>query len=418
MNDTFLSWFIEMSDLRIANDPLIKGILNLYSHTYDIPIVLVYNNSIVWQTSEAYCSPFCRLLNNLHPNLCKIDHLERAKLTEAKVTLCHAGLWNYVVPIKQGGKFVGALLTGQRRLSGKEKESFDIIKKFKSLLSEDDYSKLEKSYYDTPIIPGFKTQSLEDLKFIEERLYDIFDAQDLNNKKILNLAHELLLPMQSMVANAENLQEDLMKSKSEFAFKAEEILTQILKLGLIVDNIRSSLQGIQKETYRFEYHSINELISEMVSIFKYEAELKNIKINVDMDQYKIPMAKQHLNRAFFNLIHNAIKYSYSGSAKLKRSVDIVGKKKEDHYHIIISNFGIGILEKEKEKIFQEGYRGELSSDRERTGSGIGLSEAKKIIENHGGSIIIESTLTGTNKYSDPYKTNVHVILKADIHGRF
>lgn len=58
-----------------------------------------------------------------------------------------------------------------------------------------------------------------------------------------------------------------------------------------------------------------------------------------------------------------------------------------------------------DKIFEYGYRGKLSADRHRTGSGMGLSEVKKIIKKHNGKVKIMSDPKGS-----AYKTVVKVFL--------
>lgn len=406
-----------MAITHIYNDELIKAILNIYSSVTKTPIVLVYNNKVLWQVSRDYCSPYCRYLSKLNPDLCRNDHIKRSKLKEPTLTICHAGLWNYVIPIKQRGEVVGALLTGQRRLKNKDEESFRVVEKFKQTLSNEEYSQLEKNFKETCIIEGFDIESLNTLKLIEERIYDHLKAQELERKRLLNLAHDLLLPMQSIIANSENLFEYLLKKNDEQASRAEEIMNQVSILSINVDNMRANLQGMPEERQDFGYHDIKGLLINISSIFKYEAISKNVLLNINMEKYGIRMSKQSISRAFYNLIHNAIKYSYTGSAEKPRHVDIIGKPKSNYYLITISNYGIGILEEELEKVFNEGYRGILSYDRERSGSGIGLFEAKKIIESHRGTIKIESILVGDNIYYGPYKINVNIRLPIDQYGQ-
>jgi signal transduction histidine kinase len=63
---------------------------------------------------------------------------------------------------------------------------------------------------------------------------------------------------------------------------------------------------------------------------------------------------------------------------------------KDYLYISISDQGIGIERKDSSKIFDKFYRSESDSGRKITGSGIGLTLVKEIIESHGGNITVES----------------------------
>ncbi len=401
------------------NENFVKTILDLYSEKTGIPVAFVYNNKIIWQSSKSFCSPYCQELNKLCPEKCFKDHIRRAK--KENLTICHAGLWNYVVLVKKNGKNVGALLTGQRRLRGKEQESLEILTSFRDKISENQYLTLKERYQQTPVIEGFNVDLLKTLETVEERLFDVFINWDIEKRKILNLAHEFLLPIQSIIANAENIYSELSEDKGYLKADAEDLMQQVTKLAMTAENMRSSMMGIDNEKYTYELRNICDLLNENINIFRNEALRKDVGIKdpeiMGGVSPIIRMSYKHLSRVFFNLIHNAVKYSYHSIADSSiptahRYIDIQVRTTGKAVVVEISNYGIGILPDEiKEgKIFLDGYRGILSSDRERTGSGIGLSEAKRIIEKHGGDININSILLGDNEYSGPYLTTVRVRL--------
>lgn len=400
-----------------SHESLIKMILDLYSEKTDAPIAFVYNKKIIWQSSNEFCSPYCREIHKWNKKKCESDHLDRSKLKEGKLTICHAGLWNYVLPINDtDGKPVGVLLTGQRRLKTRDRESLDVLSNLRNLddVSEEQYLKFKKNFDNTQMIEAFDINYLKTLKFIEERLYQIIITQEHEKRKILNLAHEFLLPIQSIVANASNLAKKLDKSDGGLKEQANNIKDQVTILGKIADNMRSSLSENDNESYAFKNGKIVDIFDKNIDILKWYASTKNVEIKkpefIGYPFTQIYMSNQQLNRAIFNILHNAVKYSYFSLEDKNRYIEIKVKNMKDYCIIEISNYGIGILEDELEKIFLEGYRGKLSGDRERTGSGIGLSEAKKIIEKHGGTIIVDSICKGSDKLNDPYKTTVTISL--------
>lgn len=398
------------------HESLVKMLLDLYSEKTGAPIAFVYKNEIIWQPAKEFCSPYCCEINKWDKNKCEIDHFNRSRLKEGKLTLCHAGLWNFVVPINdKDGNPIGALLTGQRRLKDKDQQSLEVLLSLRNLndIPEEQYLRFRKSFYETPIIDSFDINYLKTLKTIEERIYEIIITWDIEKRKTLNLAHEFLLPIQSIVANASNLAKKLEQSDGGLKEQANNIKDQVIKLGKYADNMRSSLSG-GDEKYNFKMGNILELLDENISVLKWDASRKNVEIKkpelVGNPFTYFPMSYSQLNRAFFNLLHNAVKYSFFSLEDKNRYIETRVRSMKNYCIIEISNYGTGILEDEFEKIFDEGYRGKLSGDRERTGSGIGLTEARKIIGKHGGTITVQSVCMGIDKLNDPYKTTVQVKL--------
>jgi signal transduction histidine kinase len=86
-----------------------------------------------------------------------------------------------------------------------------------------------------------------------------------------------------------------------------------------------------------------------------------------------------------NLISNAVKYNKTGGR-----VDIFIEKKEGWLKITVSDTGIGLKPEDKEKIFDDFVRIKSSQTREVTGSGLGLSIVKKIVDMYHGTIEVQS----------------------------
>jgi len=115
------------------------------------------------------------------------------------------------------------------------------------------------------------------------------------------------------------------------------------------------------------------LIIEKNVVFEYE------------DLPVIKAASTPLLRVLSNLINNSIKYSRNGIPPI---IKLVVKDIGSHCEFIIKDNGIGINDQFKEKIFVIFQR--LHSRDEYSGTGIGLAICKKIVENHGGMIWVNS----------------------------
>jgi PAS domain S-box-containing protein len=122
-----------------------------------------------------------------------------------------------------------------------------------------------------------------------------------------------------------------------------------------------------------------------------------------------------LNRAFHNLIHNAIKYSWSKGQDRQAHVDIHVERRKNDVEIIIENWGVAITREELEnnEILKFGKRGKVADDRGRSGTGIGLYDAQEVIHQHGGTLRLSSEPTFGNApddYKNPFITRAHINL--------
>jgi len=91
-----------------------------------------------------------------------------------------------------------------------------------------------------------------------------------------------------------------------------------------------------------------------------------------------------LGRVVDNLLSNAIKYS-----AIPGEVDVVVRREDDWAVLSVRDRGVGIPAGDLPKVFERFYRGRNVTDRVR-GSGIGLAGARAIVEQHGGTIAVES----------------------------
>ena len=154
---------------------------------------------------------------------------------------------------------------------------------------------------------------------------------------------------------------------------------------------------IGKTDEDLEEVDLRELLNGVVSLFKHE--------NRAQIRYSdLPSVRSHrsqLRQVFQNLIGNAIKYKKADSTLI---LDISFKDLDDRYQFAVQDNGIGIAEEYFEKIFLIFQR--LHSSTEYRGAGMGLSITKKIIENLGGKIWLESKEgEGTTFYFTLAKVN-------------
>lgn len=152
---------------------------------------------------------------------------------------------------------------------------------------------------------------------------------------------------------------------------------------------------------------------------------RSLKIEIDsreVEDIQVSVVQQEMMRALTNLLHNAIKYSWRRDPERTKPawVSVRASVRDGLVHIEFENWGVPVKRDEIEtgRIFELGYRGELSKDRGRLGTGIGLTDARRVAEAHNGRLEIEShpAFRGSynekseNYYKQPFLTKVTMIL--------
>jgi signal transduction histidine kinase len=123
----------------------------------------------------------------------------------------------------------------------------------------------------------------------------------------------------------------------------------------------------------------------------------------DIHHAEVSVNEREIVRALGNLLHNAIKYSWRRDKTKPSWVSIRTHIKDRRIYIEFENWGVGMSHDELNQglVFQLGYRGQLSTERGRLGTGIGLTDARRVARTHGGDVQIDSKPTKFFKEGEP-----------------
>ena len=135
--------------------------------------------------------------------------------------------------------------------------------------------------------------------------------------------------------------------------------------------------------------SLPQMIDQVLLKLMPQIEDKKIQIKKDFPS-QLPLVLGNMDRieqVLINLLSNALLFSPPES-----TVEIKVWEEEKEVAVSIKDQGEGIPEKDIPHLFERFYRVEKSRSREKGGTGLGLAIAKQIIENHGGTIKVESQL--------------------------
>jgi signal transduction histidine kinase len=149
----------------------------------------------------------------------------------------------------------------------------------------------------------------------------------------------------------------------------------------------SRLDNPTETAFSFEIGDLTPHLEQLVREFDSLAQSKQqtIAFRADCPYHKVRYDKRMLDRAFRNLIQNAIKYTQSGG-----SITICVSQADEHLVIKVSDTGAGIAPDDLPHIFERFYRAEAHRPIDG-GAGLGLAIVRKIIQAHQGKIDVHST---------------------------
>ena len=220
--------------------------------------------------------------------------------------------------------------------------------------------------------------------------------ETINEEKLrffINIAHEIRSPITLILSP---LTELIKKDHDETTLKALKTMqrnaNRILNLINQLLDIRRIDRGKMEITYR--HTDLVGFVADIFNMFDYQATKRNILFSFLHDLTTLPVYLDcnNFDKVLMNLLMNAFKYTPDGgeiTIKLTEGTDETVNTPLRHYaEIAILDSGIGLNEKEVEKIFERFYQAGSNTS---LGFGIGLNLAKLLVELHHG------TITATNR---------------------
>lgn len=219
---------------------------------------------------------------------------------------------------------------------------------------------------------------------------DISEFKTLSQQKdtFLGIAsHELKTPLTSLKLYSQVLERMLEKTgDAKNAELARKMDAQVVKLtsliGDLLDVTKINAGKIQLNEQHFDFDSlVRETIEDQQLSTKHKIELHSKPVGT------IFADRERIGQVITNLISNAIKYSPD-----QEKIVVTVSQKDGHVQLCVQDFGIGMPEEKKDRVFEQYYR--VSGDEETTfpGLGLGLYIASEIIERSEGKIWVNSIL--------------------------
>jgi signal transduction histidine kinase len=202
---------------------------------------------------------------------------------------------------------------------------------------------------------------------------------------VADAAHELRTPLAVIKAGSEVILRKT-RTENEYIKFIEESKEEINRLTNLSNDLLFLAQNNKKKEVLFSEFSFSEICKKQINIMRVYADSKKIKINKSIDDnLMIKGNKDDLIRLIINLTKNAIDYN-----KEKGEITISLKKINNKIILSVIDTGIGIKKEDLTLIFNRFYKADYSRTQNSSGTGLGLAIIKEIIEEHDGTIKVDS----------------------------
>ncbi|MCB0804145.1 MAG: PAS domain S-box protein [Bacteroidales bacterium] len=268
-----------------------------------------------------------------------------------------------------------------------------------------------------------RKQMLLELKEAKEKAEE---SDKLKTVFLQNMSHEIRTPMNGIMGFCELLTDkDISDSKratyTDVIIKSSKQLLSIIQDIITISSLETGQERLNEETV-----CINEMLSELYSIFEPKAKANGLNFllvkPLPDETATIVTDPVKLRQVFSNLISNAIKFTPDGSVTFGYT-GVNG-----NLQFFVKDTGIGIHESAMENIFKRFWQVEQGTTRKYGGTGLGLSISKGYIHLLGGDIRIESEPNKgsifyftipvkRNEYQTAFKSVVSSHQKVDLHGK-
>ncbi len=271
--------------------------------------------------------------------------------------------------------------------------------------------KLQEKYHkDLEIEVERKTKKLNASLEKQKKLMDVIVKNSQFKTQIMsNMSHELRTPLNVIIGFT-----DLLLEQNYGTLNSEQLnfLNDIHSSALhLLDMINDILDITKIESGKLELDiqtfKLNPILTQVITSIKLLYEEKDVEIHLENENndYWINADLIRFKEIFYNLLTNAMKYTPKGSVNVKI------EESDKYWKFCIQDNGIGISKKDAPFIFKEFYRVNSEYVNKVSGTGLGLSLTKRLINLHGGNIWFKSKLNEGSIFFFTIPKNKSLLIK-------
>lgn len=212
---------------------------------------------------------------------------------------------------------------------------------------------------------------------------ECLDKRDQDRRLfVASIAHDLRSPLTSIQGFLHAMKDGIIPEE-EYNYYLGIILEETERLSVLATNI-VDMGKTQENVLKLNIteFDINELIRDVLDVFEHRFKEKNLDCHLILAEGStyVKADKEEIHRVLHNLVDNAVKFSDTdGLIEIETTVP----KNEHRIFVAVSDNGRGVPDNDKRHIFEAFFKSDTSRGLDKTGSGLGLSVVKEIINAHG-----------------------------------
>jgi signal transduction histidine kinase len=283
------------------------------------------------------------------------------------------------VPLMRKGEAVGAIAIGRQDPGG-------FPEAFVSLL---------KTFADQAVIA---IENARLFREIQEKSFQLEVANrqlEVANKHksdfLANMSHELRTPLNAIIGFSEVMIEQMFGELNEKQLEYQKDIHASGKhlLSLINDILDLSKIEAGRMELELSQFDLPTAVSNAVTLIRERAQRHGIALGVEVDPRlgDFQADERKVKQILLNLLSNAVKFTPDGGR-----VDVSAKLDTDKVEIAVKDTGVGIAPADQASLFEEFKQFGNDRSRKAEGTGLGLALTRRLVELHGGQILVDSAV--------------------------
>ena len=211
-------------------------------------------------------------------------------------------------------------------------------------------------------------------------------TEDTRRRLLSDLAHEMRTPVTTMRLCTEGLREGFRTWDERTDRVMTDATDRLSRLSEDIDEVSRAQEG--RMALERDMILIGDLIWSAGEAQREAFNRKGVNLVADVGSapgVSVDVDRQRMGQVLDNLLRNALRHTPPGG-----SVQVFARESSDELEIVVADTGDGIPPEQLPHVFERFYRGDTARDRDRGGSGVGLTVSRAIVDAHGGGLTASS----------------------------